>query len=344
MITFEFVPFATKFDSEFARLFASEGYERTRDYLDWAFRSTPGRGWLAVARDDELDHEAVGVLAGIPTVLRIPTGKILALEAVDLVVNPDYRGRGVFTSLGKLFLEGAASAGAQVVWGFPNENAAHVWFKRLNWVRLGPVPYMVRPLRTGFFLGRIASVLKQFDFALGPKLRPVPGLRPIRRFDETADRLWESFARSGICAVHRSASWLNWRIFERPSVEYRTVAVFEADNMLAFTTSTIMARFGGLIHHVLEALCSGPENKSVLLQLLRHEIAHAARAGADASVCWCPPDALNRSVYLRAGFVPLPRIIRPAKTDLGVRPLGDLPSIITCERSWYVSLLDFDAI
>ncbi|HEY1216200.1 MAG TPA: GNAT family N-acetyltransferase [Bryobacteraceae bacterium] len=344
MIAYEFVPFTADWDSDFCRLFANEGFERSPTYLEWAFRSTPGQGRLALALDKESGGQVVGVLAAIPVRLRTPNGALRAFQAVDLLVDPTYRGRGVFSSLGKTLMDGVAGLGGEVIWGFPNESAAHTWFQRLGWMSLGQVPYMLRPLRSGFFLGRVATSLRGFNLRLGPKSRSVPGMAILDRFDMSTDRLWEAFATPKMCGIERTASWLNWRIFDKPNASYRTVGVFLGNDILAFATSTMVPRFGGMIHHFVEALCSGPKNLPLLLKLVNHEIAYATEQGADASLCWCPEPAPNHPVYLRAGFLPLPGFLRPTKTDVGLRPLRHVPEMITSGKNWYFSLLDFDGI
>lgn len=344
MITYEFVQFTADFDCEFGRLFSEEGFERSSDYLTWAFRSTPGQGWLAVARDDDRVGRIIGVLAAVPTPLRANECKLSAFQAVDLLIDPTYRGRGIFAALGRVLLEGIASIGGSLVWGFPNESAAHAWFERLGWIRLGPVPYMFRPLRTGFLLARIRATRNLFNLRLVSRPRPVPGLSSVNRFGPGTDRLWEAFSKSGICAIDRSAAWMNWRVFERPGANYRTVGVYEGNQILAFVTSTIAPRFGASIHHVLEALCCGPKNNRLLLRILQHEVALAAERGADGALCWCPSAAPNRGVYLRAGFVPVPQQFRPAKTYVGLKPLSAIPATITSQNAWYFSLLDFDGL
>lgn len=344
VIVYEFVPFTAALNEPFSRLFAREGFHRSSDYLRWAHRSRAGQSWAALARDSTRGGEIIGVMALVSTQLRAGTQTHTGFQAVDLVVDPVYRGRGIFMGLGAALLDGAASLGADVVWGFPNESAAHAWFEHFHWVRLGPVPYMIRPLRSGFVLGRIVPALERINVRLAPHLRPVPGLRPVRRFGPETDRLWQAFAGGTGCAIDRGADWLNWRIFERPGTEYRTVAVFDGNEMAAFVTSATVKRHGGLILYVLEALCRGKEKNPLLTRLLQHEVANAADCGADAALCWCSATAPNRRAYLRAGFLPLPEWMRPTKTYFGVKPLRPLPQDMTSKDGWYLSLLDFDAL
>jgi len=344
VIKFEFVPFTPDLNEPFCRLFAKEGFDRSSEYLRWGFRSVPGNGWAALARDRDREGEIIGVMAMVPTKIRAGSEIVRGFQAVDLVVDEDYRGRGVFMGLGKALLDGAESLGAAMVWGFPNESAAHAWFNRFGWLKLGPVPYMIRPLRSGFVLGRLAPAMRRVDFRLTRRPRPVAGLREVKRFDAKAGRLWQQFARSTGCALDRNADWLNWRIVDRPGAGYRTVAAYADGEMAALVTSAIVPRYGGVIHFVLEALCRGSADTRLLADVLRHEIRRAADAGADAALCWCPASAPSRGAYLRSGFVPLPEWMRPAKTYLGVKPLGPLPEVVTSDRGWYVSFLDFDVI
>lgn len=343
MISFDFGPFSDALTEPFERLFAQEGFERSPAYLDWAFRSGAGQGWAAVARDNQRDGTVVGVLALLPTRVGTTSGAVNGFQAVDLVVDPGYRGRGIFMGLGTAVLQGAEGLGSTMVWGFPNESAAHAWFDRFGWLKLGLVPFMVRPLRTGFFLRRLHPVLASFDVRVPVRGSPNARVRAIDRFGSDADRLWEQFSSSIGCAVTRDSDWLNWRIFDRPQSKYRTMALFDEEGaMRAFVTSTIANRYGGTVMFVMEALDRGGEPES-LARLLRHELAAGARAGAEAALCWCPATAPNQRAYRKAGFLSIPERLRPVHTYHGVKPLGPLPARATSTDGWYISLLDSDA-
>lgn len=342
-IRFEFVPFSRELEEPFERLFAQEGFDRPSESLNWAYCSPGRQGWAAIARDKHQDSKIVGVMAIVPMTLSTAEGPVQSYQAVDLVVDPAYRGRGLFSGMARKLLDGAAELGGALVWGFPNESAAHAWFNRFGWIRLGLAPFMVRPLRSGFALRHLAPALGRLDVPLIRVRRGKPRGRVVERFGSEADRLWKRVAPQLGCAVERDSSWLNWRLFDRPHACYRTVGAYDADDeMTAFVSSTIAPRYGSKALFMLEAL--GRDDHAPLSSLIREELAQGAADGAEIALCWCPPGAPGRKAYRKAGFLPLPARLRPTQTYHGVKPLQPLPDQLVSSSGWYVSFLDFDAI
>jgi GNAT superfamily N-acetyltransferase len=327
----------------FVRLFPDDAAEKSAARLRWRYHDGPhGPGRVAIARDMAKGGRIMGLIGLIALRLRTAGGPLHSFQAVDVVVDPDCRGHGVFAGLGKVAIEGAAELGKDVLWGFPNENAAPAWFGRFSWLRFGTVPFMVRPLRTGYFLGRLSSALGRFDVPMAvAKSKPDPDVREIREFGPEVERLWQRFAPPGP-AVDRDARWLRWRLMDRPGADYRIAVLDQGDEATAMVASVVLNRHGGRILYVLEAMGSEPGQ---LARLLRHEVGLAAALGADAALCWCPARAPNRRAYRRAGFLHLPDRLRPVTMHFGARPLpANPPALLSDGAAWYLSYLDSDTI
>jgi hypothetical protein len=299
-------------------------------------------GSVAVARDDEADGKIVGLLGLVPSRVSC-RGKILEADvAIDLVVDRAYRGRGIFMGLGRTALEGSRRRGAEIVWGFPNQAAAHAWFDRFNWVNMGPVPLMIRPLRSGFFLRRIARWLGKVDFEMIAAPAFDDAVSELSAFGPESEKLLGAFAERARCSAVRDARWLNWRLFQHPTKTYRTIAALDSDaKMCAFVTSKTERNNGEQILHIMEAISRRPSDDPALTRLLRRELSLAASNGAGAAMSWCRPQSPNYRAYRRAGFLPFPARLRPRMSYFGARVFGDLPSPIECQQ-WYISYLDLD--
>jgi GNAT superfamily N-acetyltransferase len=339
------------FDDEVAealrRLFPEDAAEKTSPRLRWRFEAAPGgRGAFAIARDSEAAGRIIGIVGGTASLVATKGASIPTWQAVDLVVEAAYRGRGVFSKLGKAFLEGAAEGGTRIVWGFPNENAAHGWFGRFGWLRFGTAPFMIRPLRTGSFLRRLARPLGAIDVPL-IRARPTGKLelRVIEQFGPEVDRLWARFSGRIGCGAVRDAEWLNWRLMNRPGTVYRTVGAFQGSEMRAFVSSRVLDKHGARIFYVMEAMSGAEEDDPQLAELLRHEAARAAGLGAEVALAWCPVSAPNRHVYRKAGFINFPERLRPITIHFGAKFLDNqLPAELRRADQWYVSYLDSDTI
>jgi len=336
------------FDAEmlaaYARLFPEDVEEKSPARLAWRFADAPhGPGFFAVARDADAADQIVGFVGFVGSRVRTPSGTVDSYQAVDLIVDPACRGRGVFAGLGDIALAHAATAGAKMVWGFPNPNAAPGWFGRFTWLNFGTAPFVMKPLRTGYFLRRFSSALGRINLPLAFSRRPGEEPEVVERFDASVDDLWSRFAPQAGVAVVRDSEWLNWRLCDRPQGGYRNVVRRDAQGQIEALVSTVLVeKHGGRILYVMEAMGREPAGKAVS-GLLRAEIARAARSGADAVLAWCAPDSPNRKAFRRAGFFPLPDRLRPITINFGAKPLSDdLPEEARRGRSWYLSYVDSD--
>ena len=106
----------------------------------WAFLENPSGAdmhYVVAEAGDRL----VGQWAGVPVRLQHRGERILGLIGVDVATDPDFRGRGVITSLYRQVDE-EFGADAGVVFGFPNRAALPI-VARVGSVELRPYPLRV---------------------------------------------------------------------------------------------------------------------------------------------------------------------------------------------------------
>lgn len=328
----------------YRRLFPEFAAEKSPALLSWRFERGPhGPGRFAIARDDG-GGQIIGILGMVPTRLRIAANLQSAYQAIDLVVDPAFRGRGVFAGLGEALQKSAAEDGS-ILWGFPNPNAAPAWFGRFGWQRFGTAPFMVRPLRTGYLLRKILPALGRLDFPLARRAEAAGAKREFERFGDDVDALWSTARAPDGIAVDRDAAWLNWRLMDKPGAPYRSVGAYDRLGALEGLVSTcLLAKHGGRICYVMEAM-SSPEKLASLSGLIRGEVARAADQGAEVALAWCPQTAPNRAAYRQAGFFPLPDRLRPIEIHFGARALvPQAAGAVAVGSKWFISYLDSDTV
>lgn len=319
----------------YARLFAGDP-DKSPEMLEWRFNRNPhGPARFAVATDRDV---VVGMIALIPTRLRSNTGSTLGYQAIDTMVDPAYRGQGLFVKLGAL-AQDADQLGGEVLWGLPNANAAPGWYGRLGWRNFGPVPMLIRPLRSGFVLGRLHPSLRNLDLPLVRKNHDRFDCLDQTGMDDLGD-LWSEVAPALGVSVDRSANWLRWRLFDRPGTDYRLVGQYSASRLNAAVATRTADKHGARICYVMDAL-NRRESSGVLTRLLRSELAHAAANGAEAALAWSPSRAPTYRAYRKAGFMPFPARLRPIEINFGARALAPQAERVVAEP-WTISLLDSD--
>jgi GNAT superfamily N-acetyltransferase len=300
--------------------------------IEWAF---PSEGApcapFCVARTE---GRIIGLSANIAGRIKLGGAQGTAYQAVDSFVSEEARGKRLFTRLASEFADAAEQAGVDVTWGFPNANAAPAWFGKLGWQNFGQVPFLVRPLNASYALRRL-GLPGGFALARG---RPVASVQPTA-FSAETDDLWARFSRDIACGIVRDAAALNRRIFAAPHGHEYRVSLYGEGEDAALVISRLMHKHGSTIAYVLEAM-----GGRALAPLLRAEMAHFARQGAEMALAWCFPWSPNFGAYRSAGFFRLPERLRPVEINFGARALTPLGEAAMRRENWYLSYLDSDGI
>ncbi|HEX8216336.1 MAG TPA: GNAT family N-acetyltransferase [Allosphingosinicella sp.] len=302
-----------------------------RGKLEWKLRNCPGGpGAVMIARSQ---GEIVGMNAFMPSRFRVGAEQVRAYQSMDTIVTPAARAKGVFVRLSTLFYE---SADAALIYGFPNAHSAPGFFGKLGWTHLSAVPMLVRPLRTGYFARRVSRFLPDLPLPHLARATQDPGR--IERFDERTSALWRRFSAGIDCAVERDAEFLNWRLVDHPSERYTIVG----DGDEAFAAWSVTHKHGARIGYLAEAI--GVET-APLAGLIASALCEMRAAGAELAFAWCLPWSPNYRAYRKAGFYPLPEMLRPIAIQFGARPLLEPAAAqIATRRGWYISYLDSDTV
>ena len=332
----------------FGACFAKHDSPKRPESLRWQYAANPTKQvFVDFAMSD--DGRLAAIYATLPSRFRIRGRVELGVQSVDTITDEDFRGKGLFLKLAKSTYARAAESGARLVYGFPNGNSAHGFFERLDWKNLDPVPFLIRPLRTGYVLDRLGS--KKYT-----RLRPdVPLLLPwargprrgtverITRFDARASALWAAFSAQVGVAVERDEHYLNWRL-SKPGEDYRHLAVIERDRMTALVSFTVKSKHDGRIGYVMESLCL-PGADAQLRGLLRLALADMGKERADVVLAWCMPHSPTYPSLVRNGFFPFPTKLRPIELHFGARAFApEHADVIERREGWYLSYLDSDTV
>jgi GNAT superfamily N-acetyltransferase len=337
----------------FKATFERNGSPRTLQHLKWQYLNNPtGKLYVdfAIPQDDR--SRAAAIYSVMPVHFRVSGQRMLGVQSLDTLTDADFRGKGLFTKLAQQVFERCRLEGVCCVYGFPNANSAPGFFRKLEWTRLDPVPFLVKPLRANYLLRRLeplrsmASRLPQLPLALArrPLLPRSQEIRPISKFGSEFDTLWERFAQGVGVAVHRDAQYLDWRLRQKPDQRYRVVGLYENGKLLAFCAFDVQDKHGGRVGYILE-LIHEPGRSAEGTRLLQEAIAEMSSDGAEVVLAWCLDHSANRPCFREEGFFPLPQRLRPITLHVGVRSLAaPVESNLGNRRNWYLSYLDSDTV
>lgn len=317
---------------EIVATFARSGLQRGQDgaaEIAWTFGSNPAP--FAVAR---IGDEIVGISAYIQHRMTVGREVCSGFQAVDSFVFPAARGRGIFARLATAYEDHLVRCGADLVWGFPNANAAPVWFGRLGWTNFGQLPFMVKPLRASYVLRRLGLAAAPASFTNAATTASATS--PV---GDWVDVLWSQFAGDRTVATRRDMAMVGHRLLSGPHHSEYHVATVEHAVDGALVATRLATKHGGRIAYIMEAF-----GGRSLPDLLQSEIARLRNAGAELALAWCLPHAPNRAVLRRCGFVTLPERLRPIRIWFGAKPLSNRGALAADSANWYLSYLDSDTV
>lgn len=170
---------------------ATKSRLRPIDYDRWRMYDTPwGDSPAVIALDGDV---CAGLYIIWPCMLRLGEEDVLGAQSMDTMTHPDYRGRGLFTTLAEECFAIAARRGFEVVYGFPNESSYPGFVRRLNFDHAGDVGAWRYRRRT-----RLSRRVRGATAELGD----VSELEPL---------LAEFLAERDVCRIRKDTTWLSWR-------------------------------------------------------------------------------------------------------------------------------------
>lgn len=329
----------------YAEFFGSNGDHKDPRALQWLHARNPAGG--GVARIALCEERWAALYAVAPVLFQAQGETAPACQSLDTLTDRNYRGHGLFPMLARDVYADCRGRGLRFVYGFPNAASAPLFFGRLGWRSLDPVPFLIRPLKLRYFvdrlLGRVAPGESDIPEPLRlPAVRADEGVRTLEEFGADATELWDRFAGSRMIAVRRDARYLNWRLVAKPGAAYSNLGLYR-DGLRGCVSVAAYRKHGGAVGYIMELLHE-PTSPGDGATLMRAAMDVLRRAGCDVVLAWRPPHSPNADAYRRNGFFPLPKRLRPIELHWGVADLGDAPSAIFDRRAWYLSYLDSDTV
>lgn len=332
-LSYRLRPFEDKDEGVFRTMLPHQVEQHNAGLLRWKFLDNPaGRGLVCTCKDE--DGKIIGLNAFQRVRFNDPGdgAQMTGFQSMNTFVDPAARGQGVFNRMLQTYYEAADS---EFIYGFPNASSAKGFFGRQKWKELGQAPFLIKPLRAGYFLKRISKALPDFQIPRLP--RQHKGSSALKQFTlEFIETLQQNSDGIGQFHLSRDASFLNWRIFEKPMSQSH---VLQLDGR-AFAAGRVTDKHGGKIGYLLEAM----GDNSALFDVLSDMDAYYVEKAADAVLAWCLPHSPNYRVLRRAGYFPLPRALRPVTIFFGVRQMSVRADGMETPENWYISYLDSDTV
>lgn len=330
------------------RLFGAQGRQLEEDRFRWLFTENPSADpaepeiWLCEPGG------IVGQQSGIVHRLRIEEEEFRASWAIDLMVDPAWRLRGVGPALAERH-----ARSHPIVIALGATDLLYPVLLRTGWTDLGRVPTYLRPLRLEPLrpwwerrqprLRRLASLASPMIRAADlwcdlVRLRAGVRLEPLAAIDERIDEVWRLAASDYEVLARRDAAALAWRFDRSPDARlYRRLLVLRGQNPVGY----LVLREGKLLRvpvcFLVDFLCP----RRLTAPLLALAVQAARRTPAAALVC----GTLHRraaGAFGRTGFFSVSQRT-PKRFLWRTRPeLSRLHGVLSDRTAWFVTRADAD--
>ncbi len=201
-------------------------------HWEWQFLDNPGNPSstpeIWIFKDD---GQISGQQGAIPVLLKIRDTYYHCSWAIDLMVDPKFRNKGVGYLLAK-----ELNKAADISLALGINDPAYQMYLKDGWTDLGFVPRFVkildaRPLaekrlRVPIISWGLSHLLNLYLYLRDAKLvrrtdKYIVQINEIDHFDDHFDELWERVSQSFPLIARRDSNYLNWRYISLPGMSYK---------------------------------------------------------------------------------------------------------------------------
>ncbi|MDI6798256.1 MAG: GNAT family N-acetyltransferase [Desulfatibacillaceae bacterium] len=295
----------------------------------WQFENNPaGKGFIRLAWNK---GRVIGQYAAIPVRLLVDNRPVLAAFSCDTMIDPAYRGKGLFVQLANELYDDLAQAGIDLVWGFPNSSSMPGFTRRLGWKKICPLP----------FFGGFSSYFDLAGLFAKKIFRSNPAaFGPVGRFGPEHDALWkENAPKKGIVQVKDSA-WCNWRYMDRYEFGYEALEIPGANGLPEAFFVLRRQFFRKIPVCVLVDFfpfsAASKKNGRLIALAAANIMKSPAIAAAFSPALW--PAAR------KLGLFKAPGLVSPKKIHLAARFSPALSGPLANPSAWFCALSDTDLV
>ncbi len=232
------------------------------DEWNWRFRKHfLNNQFIQVA---EHENRMIGQYALMPIPLLINAKAKNGALSLHTMVDPDYRGKGLFTLLAnELFESGNCTSNATLAIGFPNQNSYPGFVRKLGWQHIGDLDLLILPVDFLETLKRYKPNLINKPF-VKPALKYLEKMHTliwrsefrnsrlqinkVVRFDSKFDDLFaQSMEQFKANRLNKTSEYMNWRYIDCPNVDYQCYELSESGNLTSMVALSVNNNRGVIV-------------------------------------------------------------------------------------------------
>ncbi len=327
------------------------GKSRSLRFWHHQFMKNPhGEPVIALAWNETGD--VVGAYSLLPRRFLVDCEYKTGFQEVDLMVHPDYMGKGLFKKLSDMAYGELRKLNFEFTFGFPNTVSLPIGRKKLGWEIVAPIPFYRRYFDPAFYLTKKYGMPKTLAASASRIYSGIEGLvfRSRRRhnryliegfndFTERFDEIWENRPQMGKITGVRDAHYLAWRFSNLEDERYRFWKAETDDKLCGYIVgwSCDETSTAGIADWFCRSGC-----EDCLLPLFDTAINYYREQGKYKSLqCWHMNPLVNDASLSKLGFMK-----KKTEIYLVIRPFNNksLNETLRQADEWFLFQGDSDTI
>lgn len=335
----------------------NEIYNTSREekYWQWQFMDNPiGEPIIVIGEEDS---KVIGQCTLLPTTISIKGEEVLAGESIDTMINKEFRGKGLYEEMAIKSYEIGKEEGMKIRVGFPTQEAYKGLFGDLIDAKfVTDIPLFINIYKMENFLIGIVKLRILAKILAIPsllitkfiyrekkiKIREDYVIKEIYEFNEEFDILWDKIKINSPIMTKRSSEYLNWRIKDHPTIDYKTFAAYVNDKLVGYIVLKSEKRkvrknadlYVGTIVDMVGI------DEDVISALYFQAKKYFKSLNIDFVVSWASDSMKYRQLLIDLGFYKtkggLPFVVKELSGD------KELEDYIGAEENWYLMPIDSD--
>jgi GNAT superfamily N-acetyltransferase len=281
---------------------------------DWKYLRSlgaPHHPEVVVAMDG---GRVVGAAPFVAGEMWVGNRKAKAALHCDSMVHPEYRGAGLFESMGRFALGHLREKGFALAYGFAGP-MSHRGTLRQGWQMVVPTEAMFRvllPAKVLALLLRSRLLGRSLGFLYGAlwsrragQAFPGSDAFEVRVLDRFSDRLREVDGLRTGCKIElvRDEEYLRWRFDSHPEHGYRYVVVSKGGRLRGYAVISVEERENGLIYGDIVDYVTADQDGGCLRVLVNRCLEVFEEAGCALAQTWAFSEpVVGRELARRFGF------------------------------------------
>ena len=332
----------------YQKCFERNGTLKDTNLIIWQFFDKNVQNHVKMLYDDSRKLTA-SIYATHTVEFKINNKVVLGSQSLDTITDLNYRGKGLFVNLANVVYENLKNSNIKLVYGFPNGNSIHGFHKKLQWQVLDPVPFLIKPLKIGYFTKRIKFLNKLPNINIPYFARKKNQSNLIiweqNYFPDDVNIIWDKFSKNINVSVHRDVNYLNWRYLRKPNSNYTILHCKDKQGKyLGYVVYKVIDKHGGRIGYIME-LISDTDNIEAGQMLLQEAIRGIKKDQGDLILTWSMDHSPNYKLFKKEFFMKIPDKLKPIELHFGVRAFDkNIEEVLYDRKNWFISYSDSDTV